>query len=286
MRRFAMCAACQAEYDDPRLAPLSCRNQRLSRLRPPVSRCGMRRALPLAIGHDALDRRCRGIAPRQDRRAQGPGRVPAPRRCARRCGRAPFARAQASPARSRSPSWSRTSMTPCTWRRSRRRKRGCSLRRRRRSCSCKARAISDMIAPSVAPDNPAPRHHAALHAAASSAGAGAWLSRSSRPAAIAAASRSSPTSTTRCDKLAGIADLFLVHDRPILQPVDDSVVAVIAGRETVLRCARGYAPLSLAAPIAAAPMPRPRRPSEERRRAACRRTDHPRAAYRRSWRQR
>jgi hydrogenase maturation protein HypF len=44
-------------------------------------------------------------------------------------------------------------------------------------------------------------------------------------------------------RLGGIADYFLVHDRPIVRPVDDSVVRVVRGREMVLRRARGYAPL-------------------------------------------
>jgi len=44
-------------------------------------------------------------------------------------------------------------------------------------------------------------------------------------------------------RLQGIADLFLVHDRPIVRHVDDSVVRVMAGRELVLRRARGFAPL-------------------------------------------
>lgn len=46
-------------------------------------------------------------------------------------------------------------------------------------------------------------------------------------------------------RLAGIADLFLVHNRPIVRPVDDSVVRIMAGRELVLRRARGYAPLPM-----------------------------------------
>ena len=46
-------------------------------------------------------------------------------------------------------------------------------------------------------------------------------------------------------RLGGIADLFLVHDRPIVRHVDDSIVRVILGREMVLRRARGYAPLPL-----------------------------------------
>jgi hydrogenase maturation protein HypF len=44
-------------------------------------------------------------------------------------------------------------------------------------------------------------------------------------------------------RLEGIADFFLVHNRPIARHVDDSVVRVMAGREMVMRRARGYAPL-------------------------------------------
>jgi hydrogenase maturation protein HypF len=44
-------------------------------------------------------------------------------------------------------------------------------------------------------------------------------------------------------QLAGIADWFLVHNRPIAQHVDDSIVRVLLGRVQVLRRARGYAPL-------------------------------------------
>ncbi len=47
------------------------------------------------------------------------------------------------------------------------------------------------------------------------------------------------------DRLRGIADLFLVHNRPIVRHVDDSIVQVVLGRELVLRRARGYAPLPI-----------------------------------------
>jgi hydrogenase maturation protein HypF len=45
------------------------------------------------------------------------------------------------------------------------------------------------------------------------------------------------------ERLRSIADLYLVHDRPIVRHVDDSVVRVVLGRELMLRRARGYAPL-------------------------------------------
>ena len=45
------------------------------------------------------------------------------------------------------------------------------------------------------------------------------------------------------ERLRGIADGFLIHDRPIVRHVDDSVVRVMRDRELVLRRARGYAPL-------------------------------------------
>ncbi|NUM54563.1 MAG: carbamoyltransferase HypF [Candidatus Hydrogenedentes bacterium] len=47
------------------------------------------------------------------------------------------------------------------------------------------------------------------------------------------------------ERLGGIADFFLVHDRPIVRQMDDSIARVIAGREMVLRRARGYAPLPI-----------------------------------------
>jgi hydrogenase maturation protein HypF len=46
-------------------------------------------------------------------------------------------------------------------------------------------------------------------------------------------------------RLGDIADLFLVHNRPIVRHVDDSVVRIVMGRELVLRRARGYAPLPI-----------------------------------------
>jgi hydrogenase maturation protein HypF len=47
------------------------------------------------------------------------------------------------------------------------------------------------------------------------------------------------------DKLNKIADLFLVHNRPIVRPIDDSILRVIGGQAQIIRRARGYAPLPI-----------------------------------------
>ncbi|MCB9133553.1 MAG: carbamoyltransferase HypF [Anaerolineales bacterium] len=45
------------------------------------------------------------------------------------------------------------------------------------------------------------------------------------------------------ERLGHIADLFLVHDRPIERHVDDSVAWIVEGKARLLRRARGFAPL-------------------------------------------
>ena len=55
------------------------------------------------------------------------------------------------------------------------------------------------------------------------------------------------------ERLGRVADVFLVHNRPIARRVDDSVVRVVADREMILRRARGYAPLPI---TLSRPMPR------------------------------
>jgi hydrogenase maturation protein HypF len=53
------------------------------------------------------------------------------------------------------------------------------------------------------------------------------------------------TNEEALERLTGIADGFLVHNRPIARHVDDSIAWVVAGRRQILRRARGYAPLPL-----------------------------------------
>lgn len=47
------------------------------------------------------------------------------------------------------------------------------------------------------------------------------------------------------ERLRGVADAFLVHNRPIVRHMDDSIVRVVMDREMILRRARGYAPLPI-----------------------------------------
>jgi hydrogenase maturation protein HypF len=52
------------------------------------------------------------------------------------------------------------------------------------------------------------------------------------------------------ERLSGIADSFLSHDREIRARYDDSVTRVVDGRESLIRRGRGYAPEPLDLPIA------------------------------------
>jgi hydrogenase maturation protein HypF len=106
-----------------------------------------------------------------------------------------------------------------------------------------ARAV-DPIAPSVAPANPylgvmlpyTPLHHLLMRELAFPVVATSG-NIADEPICI--------DEREALQRLGGMADMFLVHNRPIVRHVDDSIVRVMMGRELVLRRARGYAPLPL-----------------------------------------
>ncbi|MCU0252191.1 MAG: carbamoyltransferase HypF [Vicinamibacterales bacterium] len=108
------------------------------------------------------------------------------------------------------------------------------------------RRASAALAPNVAPGNPlvgvmlpyAPLHHLLLAAAG-------------RPLVMTSGNLSEEPLAYRndeaLDRLAGIADVFLLHDREIDTRCDDSVARVIAGAPVVIRRSRGHVPRGIAA---------------------------------------
>ena len=57
-----------------------------------------------------------------------------------------------------------------------------------------------------------------------------------------------------CARLGAIADVFLLHNREILQRCDDSVAAVVDGVPQLIRRARGYVPLAVDLPLDVPPL--------------------------------
>lgn len=114
------------------------------------------------------------------------------------------------------------------------------------------------LAPAVAPDNPlvgvmlpsSPLHHLLL------ARVGGESGRASDALVMTSGNLSEEPLCTEddeaLDRLAGIADAFVLHDRPIAVPCDDSVVRVdeIGGAPavTMIRRSRGYVPTPLPLP--------------------------------------
>jgi hydrogenase maturation protein HypF len=103
------------------------------------------------------------------------------------------------------------------------------------------------LAPSVAPNNPdlgvmlpyTPLHHLLLREFAAPLIATSG-NLSGEPICI--------DNQETLQHLGNIADGFLLHNRPIARPVDDSVVRVMAKTPVILRRARGYAPRTLSLP--------------------------------------
>ena len=113
------------------------------------------------------------------------------------------------------------------------------------------------VSPLVAPGNPAlgvmlpysPLHHLLLNAVPP---------RRSPPVLVMTSGNFSDEpivadNEEAIERLAGLADAFLLHDRAIHSRCDDSVVRVFAGAELPIRRSRGYAPFPVTLPVEVAP---------------------------------
>ncbi|HET9018379.1 MAG TPA: carbamoyltransferase HypF, partial [Acetobacteraceae bacterium] len=92
-----------------------------------------------------------------------------------------------------------------------------------------------------------PLHHLLFHAAAGAPPGRAWQQAPVDLALVATSANpgGEPLVTDNEEahqRLAGIADLIVTHDRPIVIRADDSVMRIVAGQPAFLRRARGFTP--------------------------------------------
>ncbi len=114
--------------------------------------------------------------------------------------------------------------------------------------------LGELVSDAVAPGNPrlgvmlpyTPLHHLLFAEFADRALVMTSGNRSDEPIAYEDADA--------FERLRGIADIFLVHNRPIHVRCDDSVTRIIDSRESPVRRSRGYAPQPVPLPLAC---PRP-----------------------------
>ena len=93
----------------------------------------------------------------------------------------------------------------------------------------------------------APVHHLLFHALAASPEGRAWFGERLPVALVATSANTAGQPLVISDPeaqrdLAGVADLIVTHDRPILARADDSVMTVIDGGPSCIRRSRGFVP--------------------------------------------
>jgi hydrogenase maturation protein HypF len=112
-----------------------------------------------------------------------------------------------------------------------------------------------VLAPSIAPGLAhvgvmlpyTPLHHLLFHCTAGAPAGRAWQRRPVDLVLVATSANPGGEPLVIDDeeaerRLAGIADLIVTHDRPIVTRVDDTVMAIAAGKPAFIRRARGHVP--------------------------------------------
>ena len=252
MASFTMCPACRAEYEDPSEPPLPRPADRLPGMRAASERCATQTATPARVRRPAGGSRPRPSARARSWRSRAWAATTWP------ATRATFkAVADLRIRKHRDEKPFALMVRDLAWRAAARgdfvsaRRRFCPRPRVRSCCWAAERARTRWRA--VAPGNPClgvmlpytPLHHLLLEAL------------EPLPLVMTSGNRSDePIAYDDGDaerRLAGIADLFLTHDRPIQIRCDDSVTRVVAGIELPVRRSRGYAPQPIRLPVAVPP---------------------------------